>query len=92
MPDYEQIKKRIVDIVAKQLGIESKEINVDAPLSKQKIAADELDVVEIIMNVEDAFSVEIKDFDDDAKVKDIPNAVSVKKLADIVFEKKKQKK
>ncbi len=92
LPDYEQIKKRIVDIVAKQLGIESKEINADAPLSKQKIAADELDVVEIIMNVEDAFSVEIKDADVSAKVEDIPNTLSVKKLADIVFEKKKQKK
>ena len=92
LPDYEQIKKRIVDIVAKQLGIESKEINADAPLSKQKIAADELDVVEIIMNVEDAFSVEIKDSDAGAKVEDIPNTLSVKKLADIVFEKKKQKK
>ncbi|HEX8368615.1 MAG TPA: hypothetical protein VF604_08745 [Pyrinomonadaceae bacterium] len=41
------------------------------------------------MNVEDAFSVEIKDFDIGA---DISNAVSVKKLADIVFEKKKQRK
>ncbi len=92
LPVYEQIKKRIVDIVAKQLGIESKEINADAPLSKQKIAADELDVVEIIMNVEDAFSVEIKEFDDGAKVQDIHNVVSVKKLTDIVFEKKKQKK
>ncbi len=51
LPDYEQIKKRIVDIVAKQLGIESKEVTADTPLSKQKIAADELDVVEIIINL-----------------------------------------
>ncbi len=90
LPNYEQIKKRIVDIVAKQLGIESKDIYSDAPLSKQKIAADELDVVEIIMNVEDAFNIEIKEIDDGAKVKDIPNAVSIKKLSDIVYEKKKQ--
>jgi acyl carrier protein len=89
LPDYEQIKKRIADITAKHLGIESREINADSPLSRQKIAADELDVIEIIMNVEDAFSVEIKDFDIGA---DISNAVSVKKLADIVFEKKKQRK
>lgn len=44
------------------------------------------------MNVEDAFSVEIKDADVGAKVEEIPNTLSVKKLADIVFEKKKQKK
>jgi hypothetical protein len=42
------------------------------------------------MNIEDAFNIEIKEFDDGAKVKDIPNDVSIKKLADIVYEKKKQ--
>lgn len=92
LPDYEQTKKRIIDIVAKQLGVESKEINADAPLSKQNVAADELDVVEIIMNVEDVFGVEFKDAEIGVKVEDIPNTLSVRKIADIVFEKKKQKK
>jgi hypothetical protein len=46
----------------------------------------------MIMNEEGAINVEIKEFDDGAKVKDIPNAVPIKKLADNVHEKKKQSK
>ena len=51
-------------------------------MSKQKKEADELDVVEIIMNVEVAFNIEIKD--EEVGVTDL----SVKKLADIVSQKK----
>ena len=37
------------------------------------------------MNFEDPFNVEIKEFDNGAEVKDIPNAQSIKKLADMSF-------
>jgi acyl carrier protein len=62
-----------------------REVDVDVPLSKQKKSADELDVVEIIMNVEDAFNIEIKD--EEVGGRDS----SVKILADIVSQKKSLK-
>jgi acyl carrier protein len=60
-PVYQQIVERISGIVGRQLDLNVSEVNIDVPLSKQKKAADELDVVEIIMNVEDAFNIEIND-------------------------------
>ena len=81
-PANQEIVERIRDIVGRQLNLNSGEVDIDVPLSKQKKAADELDVVEIIMNVEDAFNIEIKD-------EEVSRDVSVKKLADIVSKKKK---
>ena len=83
--EYQRIVERISGIVGKQLDLNMREVDVDVPLSKQKKAADELDVVEIIMNVEEAFNIEIKD--EEVGVKDL----SVKKLADIVSQKKSLK-
>ena len=83
--EYQGILERISGIVGKQLDLNVREVDVDVPLSKQKKAADELDVVEIIMNVEDAFNIEIKD--EEVGGRDS----SVKKLADIVSQKKSLK-
>ena len=83
--EYQRIVERISGIVAKQLDLNMREVDVDVPLSKQKKSADELDVVEIIMNVEDAFNIEIKD--EEVGGRDS----SVKKLADIVSQKKSLK-
>ena len=83
--EYQRIVERISGIVGKQLDLNEHEIDVDVPLSKQKKAADELDVVEIIMNVEEAFNIEIKD--EEVSVRDL----SVKNLADIVSQKKSLK-
>lgn len=83
-PEYKQIVERISVIVGRQLDLNINEVNIDVPLSKQKKAADELDVVEIIMNVEDAFNIEIND-------EEVSRDVSVKKLADIVQKKKSLK-
>lgn len=88
-PDYQQVVSRIRDIVAKQLGIEPNSVGVDVPLSKQKVAADELDVIEIIINVEEAFSVEIKDEEISGPNGEISGSISVNKLAEIVMSKKK---
>lgn len=83
--EYQRTLERISTIVGKQLDLNVREVDVDVPLSKQKKAADELDVVEIIMNVEEAFNIEIKD--EEVGVKDL----SVKKLADIVSQQKSRK-
>jgi len=68
-----------------------REVDVDVPLSKQKRAADELDVVEIIMNVENAFNIEIKDEEVGESLGELGRELSVKKLAEIVSEKKSLK-
>jgi acyl carrier protein len=81
----QQIVERVRGIVAKQLDLKVQEVDVDVPLSKLKKPADELDVIEIIMNVEEAFSIEIKD-DEVAS-----GNLSVKALANIVSRKKSLK-
>ena len=83
--EYQRIVERISGIVGKQLDLNESEVDVDAPLSKQKKAADELDVVEIIMNVEQAFNIEISDEEFGGR------DLSVKELADIVSKKKSRK-
>ena len=83
--EYQRIVERISGIVGKQLDLNVHEVDVDVPLSRQKKAADELDIVEIIMNVEEAFNIEIKDEEVDGR------DLSVNKLADIVSQKKSLK-
>lgn len=82
--EYQQIVERIREIVGNQLDLNAGQVDVDVPLSKQKKAADELDVVEIVMTVEEAFNIEIKD-------EEASKDLSVKKLADIVSRKKSHK-
>ena len=83
--EYQRIVEKISGIVAKQLDLNESEVDVNLPLSKQKKAADDLDVVEITMSVEEAFNIEIKD--EEVGARDL----SVKKLADIVSQKKSLK-
>lgn len=89
--DDGEIVNRIRHIVAKQLNLDAKEIDIDAPLSKQKIAADELDVVEIIMTVEESFNIEIKDEEiGGSDIKELTK-LSVRQLAELVTRKKEVK-
>ncbi len=89
--DYQRIVEKIRGIVGKQLDLNVREVDVDVPLSKQKKAADELDVVEIIMNVEEAFGIEIKDEEVGESLEEVSRDLSVKKLADIVSKKRSLK-
>lgn len=89
--EYQRIVERISSIVGKQLDLNVREVDMNVPLSKQKKAADELDVVEIIMNVEEAFNIEIKDEEVGESLEDVSKDLSVKKLADIVSKKKSLK-
>jgi acyl carrier protein len=87
--DYEQILSGIRNIVARQLSLEASVIDVDVPLSKQKVAADDLDVVEIIMSVEETFGIEIKDEEVSHPEGHLKDDLTVRKLADLVARKKK---
>ena len=86
-PEYQRIVERISEIVGHQLDLNAREVDVDVPLSKQKKAADDLDIVEIVMTVEEAFKIEIKDEEVGESFRDL----TVKRLADIVSKKKSLK-
>ena len=57
----QEIANKVIDIVSKKLGI-GKEIVVKSR-SFEDLGADSLDMVEIIMKLEEVFSIEINDED-----------------------------
>lgn len=56
------IEKRVVEIIADQLGVEADKITPDAKFIED-LGADSLDVVELIMAFEEEFGIEIPDED-----------------------------
>ncbi len=54
------MKKRIVQIIAKQLGIEETDVSAKSSVVED-LGADSLDVVELIMALEEEFDLEIPD-------------------------------
>ena len=55
-----EIKNRIVEIIANQLGIEEEDVTAEASVIDD-LGADSLDVVELVMALEEAFDLEIPD-------------------------------
>jgi acyl carrier protein len=80
----EQVRKIAADI----LRVKPRDIAVDAPLSKQKFRADDLDMVEIVMALEEAYKIEIPDNELGRDSKEIVSSMSVRKLAEIVARKR----
>jgi len=60
---YEEIKTKLLKIIAEQLKIEKN--SIDNHSSLEKLGADSLDRVEIIMKIEEEFDLEISDEDSD---------------------------
>jgi acyl carrier protein len=54
------MRKRIVEIIAKQLGIQETDVSAQASVVED-LGADSLDVVELIMALEEEFDLEIPD-------------------------------
>ena len=54
------MKKRIIQIISKQLGIEEADINGKSSVVED-LGADSLDVVELVMALEEEFDLEIPD-------------------------------
>ena len=52
--------EKVVEIIKDQLGIDDKEITMETSIMKD-LVADSLDAVEIMMALEDEFSIEIPD-------------------------------
>ena len=73
---------RVRSEVATILMKDSSQIDVTRPLVAQ--GADELDIVEIVMAVEEAFGVEIPDSAIGENVGEVSKTLTVQKLAEIV--------
>jgi acyl carrier protein len=86
--DRQQLENIIRDIAAEVLRVTPGEVDVSAPLMKQKMPTDELDVVEIVMGIEGRFGVEIPDADISTPEGELREDLSVKTLAEIVAGKK----
>ena len=54
------MRKRIVQIIAKQLGIEEEDVSAQSSVVED-LGADSLDVVELVMALEEEFGLEIPD-------------------------------
>jgi acyl carrier protein len=62
MMDKNEMYKKVVEIIANQLGVDREMITPEANVVDD-LGADSLDVVELVMALEEAFSLEIPDED-----------------------------
>ena len=77
--DYEEIVKKVKDIIVDKLGVEPSEVTETANFSND-LGADSLDTVELLMDFEKVFGIKIPD-------EETGNIVTVKDAIDKVAEK-----
>ena len=70
----EDILERVTKIVVDRLNVEESEVKLEASF-KEDLGADSLDVVELVMEFEDEFDMEISD-DDAEKISTVGDAVN----------------
>lgn len=56
----EEIEQKVRDTIVKKLGVDTSEVTMEAGFTKD-LGADSLDTVELVMELEDVFNVEIPD-------------------------------
>lgn len=66
-----EMKKRVMEIIANQLGIEETDVTAEASVVDD-LGADSLDVVELIMALEEEFELEIPD-EEAEKIRNVQN-------------------
>ena len=69
----EEIKQKVIPLIAEQLGKSENEVTLDSQFIED-LGADSLDLVELIMSMEDEFGVEIAD-EDAEKILKVSDAV-----------------
>ncbi len=84
-----KIVERVRAEVATILKKDTAQIDISKPLVAQ--GADELDIVEIVMALEETFKVEIPDSAIGEKVGEVSKTLTVQKLAEIVSQQQKAK-
>jgi acyl carrier protein len=65
---------RVKEIIAKELEVESKQLNPEAKFIED-LGADSLDIVELVMALEEEFGIDIPDEDAD-KIKTVGDAMN----------------
>ncbi len=70
----EDTSQKVAEIIAGKLSIPASNVSSDSTF--KDLGADSLDIVEIIMNFEEVFGIEIKD-EDAEKIKTIGQAVDL---------------
>ena len=58
----EEIEKKVIEIVADELGVNASELSADTNL-QDDLEADSLDAVEILCNLEREYNVELPNYD-----------------------------
>lgn len=68
------VLERVTKIVVDRLGVDESEVKLEASF-KDDLGADSLDVVELVMELEDEFDIEISD-EDAEKISTVGDAVN----------------
>lgn len=70
----EDTQLKVINIIAEKLSVPQGNITIDSTF--KDLGADSLDIVEIIMNFEESFGIEIKDEDAEA-IKTVGQAIDL---------------
>lgn len=73
MASVEEVKEKVISIVSEQLNIPKDDIKLESAFIAD-LKADSLDLVELVMEFEDEFGVQIPEADQD-KIQTVGNAV-----------------
>lgn len=70
----DEIKEKVIDIVSEQMGIERTQITPESSFVND-LGADSLDTVELVMEFEDAFNIQVPD-EDAEKIQTVGEAIN----------------
>lgn len=73
MPTPVDVEKKVKEIIVEQLGVDEAEVTMNASFVDD-LQADSLDTVELVMNIEENFGIEIPD-EDAEKIRTVKDAV-----------------
>jgi len=72
--DLSTVLERVTKVIVDRLGVEESEVTLEASF-RDDLGADSLDVVELVMELEDEFDMEISD-EDAEKISTVGSAIS----------------
>ena len=74
MTNLSTVLNRVTKVIVDRLGVDESEVKLEASF-REDLGADSLDVVELVMELEDEFDMEISD-DDAEKITTVGDTVS----------------